>query len=321
MDAGQFSMDPGTLLLLIQQICQKLRRNYIFPEIAEKICANLENQFEGEVYKDINEAEFLAFALTTHLQEINHDRHLWLRWHPEPIPGAEDVLHQNVEWLADQKQKAQSENYGFRKIEILPGNIGYLVIERFQRLEWAKQRAVATLNYLAEVGALIIDLQHCEGGHPDMVTFFCSHFFSKEPVQLHSIYWRDVDQLQEYWTSPEIPGPRLERVPLFLLIGHDTFSAAESFASDLKTHQRATLIGDTTYGGAHPGTSFRVNSHFELFIPIGKALDPLTGQNWEGTGITPHITVPGEEALQVAHQLALETAIHDPHGPLPSNRA
>jgi len=319
MDAGQFSSDSGTLLLLIQQICQKLWQNYIFPEMAEKICANLEDQFESGVYLDINEAEFLAFALTTHLQEINHDRHLWLRCHPEPIPGAEDVLHQNDEWLAKQSQKAQSENYGFRKIEILPGNIGYLMIKRFQRLEWAEQSAIATLNYLANVGALIIDLQHCEGGHPDMVTFFSSHFFSEEPVQLHSIHWRDEDHLQEYWTIPEIPGPRLDKVPLYLLIGQDTFSAAEGFASDLKTHQRATLIGGTTYGGAHPGTSFRLNSHFELFIPIGRAINPLTGQNWEGTGISPQITVPGKQALQVARLLALKEIHHDQHVPLRSS--
>jgi hypothetical protein len=320
MEAGQFSKDPGTLQVLIQQICQKLRHNYIYPEMAEKICANLDNHFASGAYLDINEADFLAYALTTHLQETNHDRHLWIRWHPEPILGTGDALHQNDEWLVAQKLKAQSQNYGLRKVEILPGNIGYLVIESFQRLDWARQSTIDTLNHLANVDALIIDLQHCEGGHPGMVTFFSSHFFSEEPVQLHSIYWRDEDQLQEYWTSAEIPGPRLDKVPLYLLIGQDTFSAAEGFASDLKTHQRATLIGGTTYGGAHPGTSFRLNSHFELFIPIGRAINPLTGQNWEGTGISPHITVPGAQALQVAQQLALEATNHDFHGPLTSTR-
>ena len=101
---------------------------------------------------------------------------------------------------------------------------------------------------------------------------FSSHLFGGVPVLLHSIYWRDEDHLQGYWTRPNVPGPRLNHLHICLLIGNDIFSAGEQFASDLKAHQRAVLIGETTGGGAHPGASYRLNSHFELFIPTGRAL-------------------------------------------------
>jgi len=236
------------------------------------------------------------------LQEINQDRHLWVRWHPDPLPEFEGALHQDPHWL---EQSPKHENYGFHKAEILTGNVGCLEIHKFHRAEWGGATAVAALKYLAHVSALIIDLSQCEGGYPDMVTLICSHLLAEGPIQLHSIYWRDEDRVQEFWTDPQTPGPRFDDIPLFLLTSSDTFSAGEQFACDLKAHQRALLIGETTGGGAHPGASYRVNPHFELFVPIGRAFDPLTNQNWEGHGIDPDIPVSPEEALKIAHRMAL----------------
>ncbi len=62
------------------------------PDVAEQICTGLKKHLEDGVYADITEGEFLAFALTMHTQEVCHDEHLWVRWHPEPLPDDDASL-------------------------------------------------------------------------------------------------------------------------------------------------------------------------------------------------------------------------------------
>jgi C-terminal processing protease CtpA/Prc len=130
-----------------------------------------------------------------------------------------------------------------------------------------------------------------------------------KPMHLDSIYWRDEDITQQYWTLPYVPGPRFSDKPVYVLISKVTFSGGEMFANILKTHQRAVIIGEKTDGGAHAGASYRLSSYFEVFIPIGRVFNPLTGIDWEGTGVTPDIPAPPEQALEVAYRQALKAVI------------
>ena len=84
-----------------------------------------------------------------------------------------------------------------------------------------------------------------------------------------------------------------------------TFSAGEELAYNLQALRRATVIGETTGGGANPGEEFRINEHFEMFVPTGRAINPVTRTNWEGTGVKPDIEVPEAQALKTAHLAAL----------------
>jgi hypothetical protein len=54
---------------------------------------------------------------------------------------------------------------------------------------------------------------------------------------------------------------------------------------------------------------YRLHPHFEVFIPIGRAINPITGTNWEGTGVTPDIYIPQEQAFKVAYTIALKSII------------
>ena len=42
------------------------------------------------------------------------------------------------------------------------------------------------------------------------------------------------------------------------------------------------------------------------FVPNGRAINPITKTNWEGTGVKPDVAAPTEKALETAHQLVLE---------------
>ncbi len=67
---------------------------------------------------------------------------------------------------------------------------------------------------------------------------------------------------------------------------------------------RATVVGGTTGGGAHPVdfASFDLgDGHYaQVSMPFGRAINPITGTNWEGTGIKPDIETPAEQALLIA---------------------
>jgi C-terminal processing protease CtpA/Prc len=142
-----------------------------------------------------------------------------------------------------------------------------------------------------------------------MVALISSYLFGEEPIHLNSIYWRDDDVTQQYWTLPYIPGKRFGDKPVYVLISRDTFSGGEEFAYDLQTRQRATLVGEKTDGGAHPGASYRLHPHFVVFIPVGRAINPITNGNWEGSGVVPDIPASQEQALQVAYRMALTSII------------
>jgi C-terminal processing protease CtpA/Prc len=294
---------------VIQSLTKKLRANYVFPEIAEQICIRLQKHLEDGDYADVTEGEFFAYVLTTHLQEINQDEHLWVRWHPEPLPDQEEALRLNQAWVEEQKQAAQLDNYGFYKIERLPGNIGYLDIRYFYRPSWGGDVAAAVMSAIANTNALIIDLRQCPGGYPGMVALVSSYLFGDTPVHLDSIYWRDDDFTQQYWTLPYVPGQRFGDKPVYVLVSKETFSAGEAFAYNLQALRRATIVGEQTDGGAHPGASYRLHPHFEIFIPVGRGINPTTKTDFEGTGVIPDVPTTVEQALSMAHKLALESVI------------
>jgi hypothetical protein len=294
---------------IVQSLSEKLKAYYVFPEVAEQICTCLQKHREDGEYSDITDGELFAMTLTMHMQEVNHDEHLWVRWHPEALPEEESGLRHNRGWQEQRKLEARLDNYGLYKVERLPGNVGYIDIRYFHRPEWGSDSAVAAMNFIANTEVLIMDLRKCTGGYPGMIALICSYLFGPEPIHLDSIYWRDEDVTQQYWTLPYIPGKRFGEKPIFVLISRATFSGGEGFAYILKTRQRATLLGDKTGGGAHLGASFRIHPHFDAFIPIGRTISPITGTNWEGSGVIPDILLPQEQAFTAAYHKALQAVI------------
>ena len=141
-----------------------------------------------------------------------------------------------------------------------------------------------------------------------MVTLIASYLFD-HPTHLIDIYNRKEDSTRQNWTLSYLPGPRLPRQPVYVLTSARTFSGAEEFAFDLKNQKRATIVGETTGGGAHPVSGHPVADYFMIGVPFAKSMDPVTKLNWEGTGVVPDVGVPAPEALDTAVKLA-EEKIH-----------
>jgi hypothetical protein len=153
-----------------------------------------------------------------------------------------------------------------------------------------------------------------------MIQLISSYFFD-EPVHLNSFYIRKGNRKQEFWTHKEVQGPRMTDKVIYILTSGYTFSGAEEFTYNMKNLKRATIIGETTGGGAHP-VNLRVFAELQLqvSIPFGRAINPVSGTNWEGTGVSPHIQVPADKALSRARQEALKLLIDKNDDPIAKNR-
>ena len=309
MTAEQVVFDASTQIEIIKSLSEKLKACYVYPDIAEKICMCLKRHFDDRDYSDITEGDLFALALTMHMQEVNHDEHLWVRWHQEPLPDDDKPLRFNQNWQEERMLEAKLDNFGLYKVERLPGNIGYIDIRYFHRVDWDGDTVTAAMNLLANSSALIIDLRKCTGGYPATICLIISYLFGEEPIHLTSIYWRDDDITQQYWTLPYIPGKRFGDIPVYVLTSKVTFSGGEEFASILQTRKRAIVMGDKTDGGANPGASYRLHPHFEVFIPIGYVINPVTGKSIGGVGVIPDISVPQEHAFPAAYRMALKVVL------------
>jgi hypothetical protein len=291
----------------IESISNLLADNYVYPKVAEKMNIHIQNQLKKGQYAKFNNANAFADKLTDDLRSISKDEHLAIIHNPKRVAVQRELEAQpeNNEFDADFLRQARQENFGFKEVKIIEGNIGYLNLSRFYDASIGGDTAVAAMNFLANTDALIIDLRKNGGGEPSMIQLITSYLYSSEPVHLNSFYWRPSDTHTQTWTLPHVQGKRRPNIPIYVLTSNGTFSAAEEFSYNLRNLERATLIGETTGGGAHPGGTEVVNDQFLIWLPQGRAINPVTNTNWEGVGVKPHIEVDSKHALSLAHEKAL----------------
>ena len=293
---------------IIDAVVKKLNDSYVFPETAKKMEDSVRARVKAGEYEKITNGQAFAESLTRHLQEISRDKHLRVRFSAEPLPDHRPATKLPSAEERDRMRKwAESVNYGFEKVEKLPGNIGYIDLRGFLQPDEAAGRAVSeAMNKVADSDALIFDLRQNGGGSPEMVRLVCSYLFDSTPVHLNSLYWREGDRTDEFWTLKEVPGKRFLGKDVYVLTSKRTFSGAEEFSYNLQNLKRATIVGETTGGGAHPGGVHRLDENFSVFIPTGRAINPITKTNWEGKGVKPEVEVSAESALKTAQELAIK---------------
>ncbi|MGD8540023.1 MAG: S41 family peptidase, partial [Candidatus Aminicenantes bacterium] len=311
-DGQEATLDGATKTDVAESISKLLVDKYIFLETAEKMQALVETKLKEGKYDSVKSVDEFARVLTEDLRSVSKDKHIRVIHNPDLIRRIRIREGKSEEERKKEREKTiegeRQRNFGFQKMELLEGNIGYLDLRYFSGVKPSGETAVAAMNFLSNANAIIIDLRKNGGGNPSMIQLLSSYFLD-DYTHLNSFENRGEDTLQQFWTLPYVPGRKMYETDLYVLTSRRTFSGAEEFTYNMKNLERATIIGETTGGGAHPGGFEIATRDFLVWIPTGRAVNPITKTNWEGTGIEPHISVPQEDALDKAHGMALEKLI------------
>ena len=295
---------------VVDSIAKFMAEKYVFPdkgkEMGDLVCKNLK---EGK-YNNITDPREFAEKLSEGLSTINNDRHIGVMYMPGRIAMIKkaDEDENNKELEEFEKRQSEFSNFYFKEIKILPGNVGYLKFNGFMDASVAGPTAIAAMNFLAHTDALIINLTDNGGGSPSLIQLITTYFF-EDSEHLNSFYIREGEKMNQFWTLTYVPGERMLETDLYVLTSSRTFSGAEEFTYNLKNMERATIVGETTGGGAHPVSSYIINDNFMVRVPFGKAVNPITNTNWEGTGIDPHVKTTKDKAMETAYMLALDSLL------------
>ena len=322
-DDGSLAAEQMSDREIVTTALSLLRANYVFPEVAEQAATAVEARLAAGEYDNLDEIT-LTELLTSHLQEVTGDKHLRIGLGggpgpgpggpgpgpggpgPGPGPGPDETEPGNHEArrLA-MRQRGRMDNFGIRRVERLDGNVGYLDLRRVAMAANAGPAVAAAMELVAGTYALIFDLRHNGGGAPDGVALWCSYLLTEEPTHLNDIFHADTGKTRQFWSLPYLPGTRYVDRPVYVLTSSHTFSGGEELCYNLQALGRAELIGETTGGGAHPTRGFPISSAVMIGIPFARSINPVTGTNWQGTGVIPDVAVPEAEAYDVAYGKAL----------------
>lgn len=284
--------------VIVGRIRDLVETHYVFPDVAAEVSRLLAAGLADGRYPA--DAPSLAEAVTADLQSVSGDKHLRLLLHTEALadrkPGDDTAEYAAMTRWADQTCG------GIACVQQLDSNVGYLDLRpALFPAVIAGDSVTAAMSLLAGTDALIIDLRGCRGGEPGMVAFLISYLWDHEPVQLTGLRERGTQEIRQSWTLPHVPGRRFGKTkPVYVLTSKATFSGAEALSYDLQQLSRATVIGERTGGGANAREGFPVHPHLEATISVAEAVNPVTGSNWEGTGVAPDVVTTAEQARDAA---------------------
>ena len=309
-DDGSLAAEQLSGREIVAKAMELLRANYVFPDQAERAATAIGARLEAGEYDHLDEIT-LTERLTRDLQEITGDRHLGVRLGGGPgpprerVPEPEEPRDHEARRLA-MRQRGRLDNFGIRRVERLDGNVGYLDVRRVAMPANAGPAITAAMELVAGTYALLLDLRHNHGGSPEGVVVWCSYLLDERPTHLNDIFHADTGETRQFWGLPYVPGTRYLERPVYVLTSGHTFSGGEDFAYTLQALGRAQVIGETTGGGAHPTRPFPISAAVHIGIPFARSINPVTGTNWQGTGVVPDVAVPEAEAYDVAYAKALE---------------
>lgn len=299
---------------VVERAAALLDSFYVSPDIAKRMGDSMRTLLARRSYDGYDNGPGFAMRLNHELSGISHDKHLRVNYRvraipPEPPEGSTPPTPTTAE-IAQERRELDNINCGFRKAEQLDGNVGYLKFDMFADPEICGPTAAAAMTFLAGTRALIIDLRDNGGGSPAMVALIASYLFDHR-THLNDLWTRSTGKTEEFWTQDTVTGRRFGgEKPIYILTAARTFSGGEEFAYDLKALKRATIVGETTGGGAHPVRNRQIDDHFTIGVPYARAINPITHTNWEGVGVEPDVKVPAIDALATAQRLLSDTTRH-----------
>jgi hypothetical protein len=297
-------IDSATRARVVRRVAAVLDSFYVSPDVGRRIRDTLRARLARGVYDRYSKGVTLSIRLKADLEELAHDGHLRLIYSLLPSAPEPPVTAVPTAPSPEERRAIDRINFcEFRKAEVLDDNVGYLRFDAFMDPARCGSTAESAMTFLADTRVLIIDLRENGGGDIFMPSLIASYLLDRR-THLTDLWNRRTDSTLVFWSRDSVVGRRFGGdKPIYILTSAYTASAAEELAYDLQALKRASIVGETTAGEAHPTFQARIGGHFGLLVPSGKAINPITGTNWEGVGVVPDIKVAASEALEAVRKL------------------
>lgn len=268
--------------------------------ISVEYIKSLRDSITSERYISIIERKLFIRQLNIDLYKITKDRHLTVEFDPKRAL----IISGKIKGENSLKQQKE-ENFGFEKVQVLAGNIGYFKLNYFSDTAYTKKQIASVFEILKNTDIIVIDLRNNFGGNKIMMQLLASYILPKQTQPLITITGKNGEQFTG--NAIKIAGNQaLTKKGIYLLTSTATFSAAEGFAFILKNRKRVTIFGEKTAGAGNSVGFYSVADKYVIGIPEGKAIDPITGTGWEQTGVQPDSAILSEVAFEKAYLTALQ---------------
>ena len=300
-----------------ERVIALIDSHYVFEDQRAAITGRVRAGLGAGRYPAGVSADSLAAVLTRDLQSASGDGHLYVRYVGDVPDGETD----GEAWAERERVEERTTNYGFTEARVLDGNVGYLRVTGWMEPQRGYDAAVATMTFLENTDAVVIDVRDNGGGYGGLAELVASYFFEPPPTLLTTTHYSDPStQPSTLYTLPFVPGERRAGDPLYVLIDEGTGSATEWFAYTLQAFGKAVVVGEPSHGAANRNTYYDLGGGLRLSVSTGAPINAVTGTNWEGVGVQPDLAVPADEAVAAAHAAALRVLLDQADGPAQRER-
>jgi carboxyl-terminal processing protease len=166
------------------------------------------------------------------------------------------------------------------KYEIRPG-VGYIHLTQFQ--ETTGQEMEDAVNGFGNLKGLVFDLRENPGGLLSQAVDVCDHLLAKGQTIVSQ---RGRAYPDQNYTATHGNGGKT--FPIVVLVNRDTASAAEIVSGALQDHDRALIVGETTFGKGLVQTVYNLSENtglalttYHYYTPSGR----LIQRNYQGMSL------------------------------------
>jgi C-terminal processing protease CtpA/Prc len=281
---SQINVSAENQKAIIQNLSNQLKKYYFNSANAISISdtlAVISTKSKSEIKKDDFEN-----TINAALYKKSNDNHLKLYYNPDKFKNFKEDSKTKRQY---EYESAEKVNFGFTKIEILEGNIGYIEIISFSGFiaEKVAQKIASAMNMVENTNALIIDLRKNGGGDGRVGDILETYFYPEE----NEVYYDSISKCEKFRVLPFVSGKRYLNKPVYILTSLNTFSAAEGFSKLLQKNKKALIIGEKTKGGGSSGSSVPLLNDFLCFIPTSAS------KTDEEASVKPDIVTNEKDAL------------------------
>ncbi len=171
--------------------------------------------------------------------------------------------------------RADIQVHAVRRTDLLPGNVGYLDIDVFSEQTASElQKEIQNMRKRG-LRALILDLRRNPGGLLEQGVAV-SDLFLNRGQEIVSMRGRAYGATRDFADEEQQPWPDL---PMVVLVDEGSASASEIVAGALQDHDRAAILGETTFGKGSAQSVFAMPDGGALklttarwFTPVGRSI-------------------------------------------------